>query len=133
MNMNFTSVKQSEMLVGLGLPEETADMAYIEHATNNSAFKFDEDMPPMVLCGIPISEITANTLPCWSSGKLLELIPLDYKQEKSLFDQSDQFTYSIIVDGYRTHENDTLIDACVEMVSWLLENDEDVKNYLTKL
>ena len=63
-------------------------------------------------------------LPCWSLTALLELIQDDIKIEKTLFDQSDLFTYSITSDTfeYKTYEHEELIDACVEMICWLKEN-----------
>lgn len=60
-------------------------------------------------------------IPAWSLTALLELIQDDIKIEKTLFDQSDMFTYSIIGDAYqyRSHEHENLIDAAFEMVCWL--------------
>jgi len=56
----------------------------------------------------------------------LNLIQDDIKIEKTLFDQSDMFTHSIIGDAYeyRSHEHKNLVDAAFEMVCWLKENNK---------
>lgn len=72
---HYTSIEQSKKLLSLGLSPETADMVYLKYAdSNNSTLRF-EGAAPMVLMDIPIDEIDYETLPCWSLGALLEMMP----------------------------------------------------------
>lgn len=72
---SFTSLEQSCKLAKI-LPLESADMAYIKHSSSyNPTWEFNEDFPPMILGDVPINEITAETLPCWSLAALLSVLP----------------------------------------------------------
>ena len=75
--MNYTTIEQSKRLLELGLNLETADMVYIKHATSsNLEFRFDDDVPPMVLGKTSFSKLDVPALPCWSVGALLDLMPI---------------------------------------------------------
>jgi len=121
---SYTDIEQSKKLTEI-LPLESADMVYIWHATSdNPTFRFDEDMPPMVLKDVPINEITADTLPCWSLVALLEIIPGSElsksvddigKWEASAWKDPD-LELLMRVEGF-----DNPIDACYDMILKLHE------------
>lgn len=66
-----------------------------------------------------------DDIPCWSLGKLLDLIQVEYKIEKTMFDQSGIFLYDISTEDndYRTHTQEELIDACIEFILELEKRD----------
>jgi hypothetical protein len=54
-------------------------MCYILHASSdNPDWRFDNDIPPMVLGKISINELTIKALPCWSLAALLSVLPKKY-------------------------------------------------------
>lgn len=112
----FTDISQSKILAKI-LPIESADMFYLKIPNSSSVGYNYSDLPYFATLGMK------DNLPAWSLAALLELIQDDIKIEKTLFDQSDLFTYSILSDtfGYRTYEHEELIDACVEMIIKLKE------------
>ena len=136
---SFTDLEQSKKLAEI-LPLESADMAYIWHATSdNPIFRFDGDMPPMVLKDVPISEITADTLPCWSLAILLAILPNEivtddrfaechYQIHIRKYDGGDNTTLYQIAYGndrglsgswhdmINTGEKENLVDCCVQMI-----------------
>ena len=120
---SYTDIEQSRKLAEI-LPTESADMVYIWHATSdNHTFRFDDDMPPMVLKDVPIDEITADTLPCWSLTALLNVLSLpDLIQDKAdgeLFWQCSVYDE----DGNSLCEtyDKNPVDACVAMIEKLHE------------
>lgn len=122
MNKICTTIEQSKKLIELGVDVNTADMHYSTWTILNGNFILSSNQ------GETIEELQEDygnqIIPAWSLSALLELIQDDIKIEKTLFDQSDMFTHSIIGDAYeyRSHEHETLVDAAFEMVCWLLEN-----------
>lgn len=140
---SYTDLEQSKKLAEI-LPIESADMVYIWHATSdNPTFRFDEDMPPMVLKDVPIDEITADTLPCWSLATLLATLPNEiitdnrfechYQIHIRKYDGGDNTTLHQIAYGndrgssgswhdmINTGEKESLIDCCVQMIVYLKE------------
>ena len=119
----FTDLEQSKKLIKI-LPIESADMCYIKHASsNNPAWRFDNDIPPMILGDVPINEITAETLPCWSLSALLDVIPKHMKNHSVLrIDISDDFAIWYDEIGYGVNSDlpnitmESAIDACYEMI-----------------
>ena len=72
---SYTDLAQSEKLAKI-LPIESADMAYLWLSTSdNPNWRYDEDIPPMVLGNVPINELTCYALPCWSLAALLRVLP----------------------------------------------------------
>ncbi len=111
-----TDIEQSQKLIELGIDVDTADMFWWH---NTEEKRYEASL-------IDYAFICDWDIPAWSLSALLELIQDDIKIEKTLFDQSDMFTHSIIGDAYqyRSHEHENLIDAAFEMVCWLLENNK---------
>lgn len=121
---SYTNIPQSKKLAEI-LPIESADMVYIWHATSdNPAFRFDDDMPPMVLKDIPIEDITTDTLPCWSLAALLDIMPdrIDDSHFLTLDKEGKEYCccYEDINGNSFKHEfADNAIGACVEMIEKL--------------
>ena len=117
----YTDLEQSKKLAEI-LPKESADMYY---------FTIIRDYPYSQGKNKAIAKIMDGSFssdydtPAWSLAALLDVIQDDIKIEKTLFDQSDLFTYSILSDtfDYRTYEHEELIDACVEMIEKLKEKE----------
>ena len=109
---SYTDINQSKKLAEI-LPLESADMCYIKHSSSdNPNWEFNEDFPPMILGNVPINEITAETLPCWSLAALLRLIP-DFDMHKRTIECRIETTNHFIVKVC------DLVDAAFEMVCWL--------------
>lgn len=72
---NFTTPEQSKKLLELGVPADSADMFYF--AIGNSKENYDRgifyDAPDVLRPGNILHELTKNTLPCWSVGRLIEI------------------------------------------------------------
>lgn len=124
---SYTTVEESRKLAEI-LPLDSADMAYIWHATSdNPTFRFDDDMPPMVLKDVPIEDITADTLPCWSLAALFDVLPKfigDYG--KCLYYDVGGYYCGYMVDGkfmltIEETKADNPVDCCVEMILKLNE------------
>lgn len=112
---SYTDLEQSERLAKI-LPLESADMALCSKVQPLMTDYISAKKKFSNAGEIPID-------PCWSLAALLDVLKDDIKIEKTLFDQSDMFTYSILGDAYeyRTYEHENLIDACVEMIIKLKE------------
>lgn len=116
---SYTNIEQSRKLANI-LPLESADMVYIWHATSdNHTFRFDDDMPPTVLKDVPIDEITADTLPCWSLAALLGVLT-----KTKICHYDDRYYCQYISEGdefpiYSTAAYNNPIDACVAMIEKL--------------
>jgi hypothetical protein len=102
----------------------------------------------MVLKDVPINEITADTLPCWSLAALISLLPSEFTEKG----ENSETTYKIQIRKYaltkdvdihqiaygnyhwdedgscswsdmiNSGEKENLIDPAFEMVCWLKEN-----------
>lgn len=120
---SYTDLEQSERLAKI-LPLESADMSYtldfdsVKYEISTISYK-SWVVPKYAESYKGLNQV----LPCWSLAALLDVLKDDIKIEKTLFDQSDMFTYSILGDAYeyRTYEHENLIDACVEMIIKLKE------------
>lgn len=126
---SYTDLEQSKKLAEI-LPLESADMCYIKHASsNNPNWRFDDDIPPMILGDVPIIEMTAETLPCWSLSALLSVIPKHIKDYNVLRIDISENDFAIWYDGIGCGVNDDLpnitmesaVDACYEMIIELNE------------
>ena len=101
-----TDIDQSKKLTELGIDINTADIIY--NILDQSYIRHD-------------APIDKYHMPAWSLSAVLGLIECNYNLEKTLFDQSDLFTYSIVCDDldFRTYEYDDPLDAAFEMIVWL--------------
>lgn len=119
---SYTDIEQSMKLAKF-LPLESADMSYIKHSSSdNPIWRFDNDMPPMILGNIPINEMTVETLPCWSLTALLDLCPtINRKQPILTRGKLTSLWYCYYEDEIDTQTYDNPIDACYEMITRLNE------------
>lgn len=116
---SHTDLEQSKKLAEI-LPLESADMCYIKHASSdNPTWRFDNDIPPMVLSNIPINEITVETLPCWSLAALLSVVP----EEVSLNSFKDGNWNAMVQQIGKIIYSDANdpVDACCELILKLHE------------
>ena len=104
--MNYTSIEQSKKLIELGLNIESVDMWYAI-----------VDGEPFI-CLEKREEY--ENIPCWSVGALMEVMPL-YNGTTPRLSWSKGQCVCFYYCGKEFH-NDTIIDACYNMVVWLLEN-----------
>ena len=120
---SYTDIKQSKKLAEV-LSIESADMCYIKHSSSyNPNWEFNEDFPPMILGNVPINEITAETLPCWSLAALLGVLPEGTRLLKSTNISSigDTKYHCDCPKGNIAVWFDNPVNACVEMVLKLHE------------
>ena len=120
---SYTDLEQSKKLAEI-LPLESADMCYIKHASSdNPNYEFNEDFPPMILGNVPINEITAETLPCWSLAALLSVLPEGTRLLKSAnISSANDIKYHC--DCPKSNIDkwfDNPVDACYEMILKLHE------------
>ena len=116
----YTDIAQSKRLAEI-LPLESADIWYSYYGNPKYNLTIAYEGEQWFLCHIRNSSHT--DIPCWSLAALLDMLQDNIKIEKTLFDQSNMFTYSILGDDYeyRTNEHENLIDACYEMIVKLNE------------
>lgn len=114
--MTFTTIKQSERLVGLGLNLRTADAYYVNgsgdpHFGKWSDHSHDDD-----------------DVPAWSLSALLKLMPeirteYGFMQPYLVGGFGRRFRFMCFYKiTYNTQNCDEPIDAAYEMIVWLLEN-----------
>lgn len=129
--LGWTTPAESKRLVELGLSAETCDLWYAERfeATwNQNMNQYDYSETPYYYLSFAkpsernFSVDCVRDLPCWSLGKLWELIP----QENSFAYKNNEL--SIFNNGSWHRENaPTLIEFAVKTAVWCLEN-----GYITK-
>ena len=73
-----TSIEQSKRLLALGLKKETADMAYLWYGRAEDDTPLLMDKPSIVYQGI----MTTHDLPAWSLHRLIEMMPMYFKETK---------------------------------------------------
>ena len=113
---SFTSLEQSKKLVELGLDPSTADMHYY-------SFRRKDDV---IVWTPEIGETSKYDIPCWSVGRLIELMPyriFDNGVSKYLSivkDESDTFCityYDITIAAF-----EDIASTCFKAMVWLIEN-----------
>ena len=131
--MNYTSIEQSKKLLELGLKAETADMTYFAITEGERNKMVIKDWKAEI--GLN-SAITNNlfsyrngyVIPCWSVGTLLELISSIRIEDEDIPRTMLWVTYdgwSIdwkISNIYYNESGKTPIEACYNMIVWLLQN-----------
>ena len=118
--MIATTIEQSKHLLELGIDPKTADMYWTcKQETLIATPKLMVEPP----CGAHAWVLANGGIVAWSLEALFSLLPIECKLEKTLFDQSDYFTYACEWTGeYRTTEYENPINAVFEMICWLKEN-----------
>ena len=118
--LGWTTLEEAQQLVKVGLPIETADMHYLKIIRENDVRYIPELLLDDNECDIP----------CWSLGALLELIPKIHESENdggcypTLCKRYDTDKWHCLYHRdtlYKTCQYDTAIEACIEMIIWLLK------------
>jgi hypothetical protein len=101
-------------------------MCYIKHASSdNPTWRFDNDIPPMILGNVPINEVSGETLPCWSLAALLNILHNKAKDIPSLSGggyKAGKYTSDWCLDyefengDYQIVFADNPVDACYNMI-----------------
>lgn len=104
---SFTDIEQSKKLAEK-LPLESADMGWYyskdPHAARNQMWLG--------------TKVEGSDIPCWSLAALLNVIP----SGKALIHDKGSRRYKCICNNIDTYLYDNPIDACVEMILKLKEN-----------
>ena len=127
----YTSIEQSKKLLELGLSPESADCMWEQH-DNESPYV---TVKPYTTLG---RSIGAHAIPCWSIGALLNIMPKLYEFKEDPEDGGcqpnlckgwDNNLWHVVyrTSIYVTEWYENPIDACFEMVCWLLR-----KGYIKK-
>lgn len=120
---HFTTVEQSKKLLELGLNPESADMYYEPSAGFGTE-------PSEISVG-DIKYAHPRSVPCWSLGALLEVIPKQLEKQKywktllvNIESNRDVVSYVNYSDESSLYDaiGDTPKEAAYNMVVWLLEN-----------
>lgn len=117
--LGWTTVEESKQLIEAGLPVETADMLYTT---------LDGNATPWVWASKP--GMHPEDTPCWSLGALIQMLPLNIQTGDSFLDKyglefkpySGYMVAYCIDQSHHPEEHGTLIEACIEMIIWLLKN-----------
>lgn len=127
----YTTIEQSKKLLELGLSPESADMVYF-YWENYKTKEHGIDDIPTVRGELPIDKFD---VPCWSLAALRKLLPVGIKPDENatyLFSNHNRidgtWVYMYAIDDYVYKQfTGSDINACYDMVVWLLEN-----NYIDK-
>jgi len=115
---SYTDLEQSKKLAEI-LPIESADMVYIKHSSSdNPSWRFDDDIPPMILGNVPINEMTVEVLPCWSLSALLSILPKGCSIGRRT---TGKYYVCMTNIKHDISEFDNPVDACYEMILKLKE------------
>ena len=109
-----TSKEQSQKLIELGIDIKTADMWW----------NTEKDYPEFVKTYHEYLGEQIQPVPCWSLAKLLDILPEGTESHKQV-DGSIGYYYVEVYNNkkyFSTKRYDNPLDACVEMMCWLLEN-----------
>ena len=110
-----TTREQSERLLALGLKKETADCALLPLT--------DKVTTALVK---PSTNDIKNTIPAWSLGRLIKLMPrtaIMHTQEGDARIDIDMYAIEILV------SNDSIAEA-VSVIEWLIKEGNFPKEYL---
>lgn len=88
---NFTTQEQSKRLLELGVPADSADMCY---KINYESMRFDR-----IPTAIPYKDFTAKEFycPCWSVGRLMEIITTCHISKDNRFGYIDKMCESLVI------------------------------------
>lgn len=120
----YTDIEQSKKLVEL-LPLETADMEYMFLKRDGSMVS----IVPFIKDGYEESDCSYNFVPCWSLEALLQIMPqcIEDKYYLVLGTLNGNSGWYVCYEAYDLSlkhyiAKSVLIDACVEMIYKLKEN-----------
>ena len=127
--LGWTTAEDAKKLVDAGLNPDTADMYWAPDAGTVVPTPYITKTDNETL--IPAYK---GAIPCWSLGVLIQMLPSNIQTGDSFLDEYDlefklhpsyMLAYCISQSHHPmvfTEKHETLIEACVEMVLWLIEN-----------
>ncbi|WP_288888061.1 hypothetical protein [uncultured Eubacterium sp.] len=125
---SYTDLKQSKKLVGI-LPLESADMIIVSIGDREGVVTTTMPKETFNMLRTPFVDIRETT-PCWSLAALIAILPrfIEFKGDKYYLRFMKEYVeyandeVSITGRCLHTTGNDNLVDACVEMILKLKEN-----------
>ena len=116
---NFTTPEQSKRLLELGVPEDSADLILIREKSGDMQF-YDNEFEKQVLnwdekfsdWDTVYWHSTHHVLPCWSVGRLIEIVHLCSGSTLSYKEEADE-----LKKFKEAHKCETIIEAiimCIE-------------------
>ena len=130
-----TTREQSELLLALGLKEETADMKYPCTREYYGGVLTEGTSSLPIIIDTEDDDITEYDTPAWSLGRLIEMMPLDIVPEGG-FDNIFMLTknypsgYSVEYDGFSYYHKKNIYDTLIEGIEHLIKEGYFNKEYL---
>ena len=121
---HYTSIDQSENLLELGVSPETADFVYYKYNIAKS-YHLGLMQPAMYQHGLMEGHI-----PCWSVGALIDIMPQTIEDKNGVgFGLNVSHGYveyynpsmGALYSKHHSTSSETTLDACFEMVCYLIE------------
>lgn len=114
-----TTREQSERLLTLGLSANTADMSYYIDEMYGSNNSYLHPHPPTI----------KGTVPAWSLHRLMELVPIDFRE--SYFSLSFQDVgYSNAAHEWTYYKEGNVYECMIDCIEWLIKNGGINQDYL---
>ena len=121
-DMRFTSIKESEKLIDLGLSKETADMYYFADPTPIGTVYIPKIST--ILPGLKsVPEYSEGDIPAWSLEGLLEIIKS--KTKVSIIIKDETYTISVYIKDDKITQyisGASLFEAALETIIFILNN-----------
>ena len=130
-----TTREQSELLLALGLKEETADMKYPCTREYYGGVLTEGTSSLPIIIDTEDDDITEYDTPAWSLHRLIEMMPLDVVPEGG-FDNIFTLTkgypsgYSVEYDGFSYYHEKNIYDTLIEGIEHLIKEGYFNKEYL---
>ena len=118
MNKICTDIEQSQKLIELGIDTSSADMVYCVELYKEG-WKYSNEPYPID------GTLEEDDIPAWSLSALLQLMPKVNGHYPDLCRGKETGLYYMwIEDEFDTQTYDDPIDAAIEMIEWLKENEK---------
>ena len=131
--LGWTTLEEAQKLVEAGLNPETADMYYVfKRADCRESLQESVPVGPFPMEGTVDVSLSDRVEPCWSLGKLLELLPFRLNLNKPVDNQTQAFreiddnVVAYVVHGWDNtdlvwDQSDNLVKPAVSVLMWLLK------------
>ena len=116
---DFTTPEQSKRLLELGVPADSANMFYfaIGNSQENYIRGIFYETPDVLNHNNIFHELTKNTLPCWSVGRLIEIISIC-----GSIVRVNRFNVDKVADFYRSTEV-SVVDLVIDDIENLVKSE----------
>lgn len=130
-----TTREQSELLLALGLKEETADMKYPCTREYYGGVLSEGTSSLPIIIDTEDDDITEYDTPAWSLHRLIEMMPLDVVPEggfDNIFTLTKNYPsgYSVEYDGFSYYHKKNIYDTLIEGIEHLIKEGYFNKEYL---